>query len=355
MQIINIVDRLDKVNYGIWQAAISTANILHNQYNVKTELWYPEDAQQLPDYQYGNVKLVPVSNDIPVIETPDQTIVITHGCWQYPSRWGFALHNRGIKWIYTPHGMLEPWSMNQKWIKKVFYFNFVEKTLSRQADLVRAVGKPEYDNLKTIFKNVMHIPNGCKSRQFRPKDWNMQPLQFLFMARLHKKKGIMPLIEAWRKSILNNNSKFKLIIAGPDDGELNSVKKMLEKGSVNIEYVGLAYGEIKENLLQNSHFYLLPSFSEGFPTSVVEAMQYGLVPIISDGCNFPEAFDNKLAFKVTPDTKSILNVLDNVAVQTPQYLNELSERASSFISQNYSLEKISQMQYDLYCKLLKNE
>ena len=350
--VINIVDRLDKVNYGIWQAAIATADVLLEKYGINTELWYPEDHSQLPEYQYGNVKLVPVGRDIPEIENPLQTIVVTHGCWQYPTRWGFALHNRGIKWVYIPHGMLEPWSLSQKWIRKFLYFNLIEKQISKRADAVRAVGKPEFNNLSSTFKNVFHIPNGCKSIPFKSKEWDTKTLQFLFMARLHKKKGILPLVNAWKESKLNNNKKYKLVIAGPDDGELQNLEKELESGTSNIDYIGLAYAQKKNSLLKNSHFYILPSFSEGFPTSVVEAMQYGLIPIISEGCNFPETFENNIAFKVSPEKMTIKNMLEELSTQNPERLSELSLKASQFITQNYSLEIIAHKQFELYKLLL---
>lgn len=365
MRIINIVDNLLKVNFGIWNAAIATAAQLNEQYQVSSELWYPENPE--------NVKLEPIQGltlyvlkdiskkgiDAAVKERKldaNKDIIVTHGTWQYATKWGYQLKKRGFKWVYTPHGMLEPWSMQQKKVKKLTYFYLFEKRYAAKADAIRAVGSPEKENLLRHFEQVTLIPNGIDDAPPLTKKIEKQenPKIVLFMARLHHKKGVFSLVKGWVNSALIGRPDYKLIIAGPDDGEKERILKMMKHyRNNNLSYVGAVYGEEKKKLLESATYYILPTQSEGFPTSVVEAMGYGVVPIITDGCNFPEAFENQLAIKIEPHYQSIIDTLYLLPRKKQEELNELSIRCRQFILDNYTVSKIAQQQFELYQNLIK--
>jgi glycosyltransferase involved in cell wall biosynthesis len=358
MRIINIIDSIDKVNYGIWNAAISTASYLNNEYQVTSELWFPQVDSPLP--HIDDVALVPLEststkyiNQLIKIHDldKDSCIIVTHGCWQYATRWGSYFKNKGYPWHYVPHGMLEPWSREQKKTKKAIYFNLVEYRLSKKADVIRAVGKPEYENLKLKYRNLHLIPNGIEEtiNNDSHQKWNAPScINYLFMARLHHKKGIVPLIKAWLNSPQAKTTHAHLYIAGPDDGELATIKQLLTK--VNITYLGAVYGADKQVLLEDSHIYLLPSHSEGFPTSVLEAMYNHLVAVISDGCNFPEAIDGQYALQTDIEITGIEKSLNTIHQMSHNDLQLLSQKGANFIQCHYTLKHIAQKQFSLFQK-----
>ncbi|MCX7986534.1 MAG: glycosyltransferase [Bacteroidales bacterium] len=351
MYVVNIVDRLDIVNFGIWNAAIATAPVLKEKFGIISQLWYPKNSSQVPPNIDKIVELIPISSLDSFPSLPGDTIIVSHGCWRMPTQVGAKLKKKGYPWMYVPHGMLESWSMHQKWYLKYPYFWLYERNASLRADVVRAVSTPEKNNLLKIYDRVILIPNGnpVPVREFE-KDWQLKPLTFLFLGRLHKKKGIIPLIRAWKASKLNNNPQFQLLIAGPDDGLLDKLQIEFS-GINNLKYLGAVFGENKINLLRQSHFFVLPSFSEGFPTSVIEAMQYGLIPVISEGCNFPEAFQNQLAIKVIPDVENIKITLEQISGING--MPQLSIKCKEFACQNYSIERIAELQYQCFRDLLK--
>jgi glycosyltransferase involved in cell wall biosynthesis len=362
MRIINIVDTLEKVNYGIWNAAIATAPYLQQHHHCQSVLWFPS-ITQLPSLEavhlHGFSKLSSQSMEAELTRkqySPTDTIIVTHGCWQFPTRWGQQLKQKGFKWVYVPHGMLEPWSMRQKWIKKQIYFHLIEKPMLRNADAIRAVGSPEALNIKQLCGiSPILIPNGITVQNTTKASKDTQTRNYLFMARLHHKKGVMPMVEAWKNSSLANHPDFKLTIAGPDDGELTALLAFIQQSNIsNIHYVGAVYGAQKDELLKNSHFYLLPSYSEGFPTSLLEAMQQGLIPLMTKGCNFPEAIENELAIEITPERNSIQWGLEQSRKMTHEKFMATSNIAINFVNNHYALENIAQQQADLYQKLLKS-
>lgn len=104
----------------------------------------------------------------------------------------------------------------------------------------------------------------------------------LCVASLSKRKGYIDLINAFA-SLLKNDDKFsewKLIFVG--GGEINAAKRMaLQKGiSGNVVFTGFVSENKKSEYLKTSSIFCLPTYAEGFPMAIVEAMAYGL-PIIT--------------------------------------------------------------------------
>ena len=354
--IINIVDQLSSVNFGIWHAAIASAETLHNKFGVKSILVAPVSDFEFNNKTFPNVEVIRIENTgiknakkFFLNFKPENTLVVSHGAWQFATKWGNFAKKAGFTWIYTPHGMLEPWSMSQKKLKKWLYFNLIESKLAQNADLVRAVGKPEFINLSKTFSKVKLITNGIYLSDILPFNKPERPIQVLFLARLHSKKGILPLMEAWKKSKLSGNQEFILKIAGTDDGELPKVMDFLQQNSgLNIEFLGPQFGKEKKELLIDSHFYILPSLSEGFPVSVIEAMAAGLVPIITNGCNFPEAFENNLAIETSQNIDHLTATINELTNWTQIEREKLALKCQLFVQKHYTWEQIAEQQFNTF-------
>lgn len=347
--IIHIVNNVQKINYGIWNAVIFGTSFLAKK-GVKSELWVCDNERNTAvsgiEVRYLNVTEISRIGLMFKTYDKERTLIVTHGSWGKPTVLGYKASLLGFKWLYVPHGMLEPWSMQQKKIKKAIYFRLFERRLSRKADGIRSVSNVEKNNLLKIYSNrIVNVPNGVLSGMYCSKDGS-GVLSFLFMARLHHKKGVVELVNAWHQSMMGK-SNFKLIIAGPDDGELIKIQPLI---TGNIVYMGPIYGREKEALLNNSHYYVLPSKSEGFPTSVVEAMGQGLIPIITEGCNFPEVFDLGLGYEITPDSSSIAAVFSKIAATN--WNVELSYANHRFIEQSFTEEIIADKLHNLYEQIL---
>ena len=347
MNIIHVVANAEKVNFGIWNAALLGTVYAKEVKQANCELWVCHGELSVKIESPVKVRLL---EGLSVEQTVEEiskfrikdTVVVTHGCWGRPTRIGAGCHEKGFAWIYTPHGMLEPWSMSQKYLKKKIYWNLVEKRKIAGAGLVRSVSMVENKNLAKIFnQKVINVYNGVQLPAFQSKE-NKEKFTFLFMARLHMKKGISELVEAW-KSEMTGDERFELIIAGPDDGELANIQPHING---NIKYVGPVYGEEKRKLLQNSHYYILPSKSEGFPTSVIEAMSYGMIPVISRGCNFPDVFDKQLGYEVGEDVESVRTIL--TAIKSTSWNEVLSKSNYTYVKSHFSEEVLGEQLYELY-------
>ena len=135
-----------------------------------------------------------------------------------------------------------------------------------------------------------------------------QKIKILFLARIFKEKGIYELIDAFI-NISKKIDNLELIIAG--SGEIQNDLKEFTSEYKNIIYTGHVEGKEKVTLFTNSHMYCLPSYSEGLPTSVLEAMAFALPVITTPVGGLKEFFLNeKMGYLVTPkNIKEIENKL----------------------------------------------
>lgn len=126
-----------------------------------------------------------------------------------------------------------------------------------------------------IVSNAVKIPNEIIK-------WDVSTFQILFLGVLIKRKGVADLLEA--VAHLVNEKKLhniKVVVAGTGSEELN-LKELSKKLRIEkyIDFVGWIDGEKKKELLRESQLLVLPSYNEGLPIAILEAMSYGL-PIIS--------------------------------------------------------------------------
>jgi glycosyltransferase involved in cell wall biosynthesis len=352
MKILHVVASVSKLNFGVWHAAVVGADYLEKKYGAKSELIVcaktEQDIEPTIPFRYLR-KSQRRQKEIEKIlgaYSPSSTIIVTHGSWGIPTRIGKWSTNCGFRWMYVPQGMLEPWAFSQKWLLKKVYFNFFEKCYIKKAAVIRAVSDNELSNLKKMLRSTFcKIYNGVEVEN-RSITKGSDTIRFLFLARLHYKKGILPLVKAWSQ-VMAKNEKFMLIIIGPDDGELDNIKPYI-KG--NIHYKGALYGENKYATLKESHYYILPSSSEGFPSSVIEAMSYGTIPIITDGCNTPFVYSEGLGFRIEPTIQSISERLSQLS--NDDYPPLIGEKNIKFVMNNFSKEIIGDNLFFEYKRIL---
>ena len=147
----------------------------------------------------------------------------------------------------------------------------------------------------------------------RPKRWNDKIPKdariLLFMGRFHKKKGIKELIKAWDEiSGLECSKNWWLCFVGSGDLKIfkNNNYHNVEK-RINISKP--AFDVEKDEIFRNSSAFVLSSFSEGLPMTVLEAMSYEIPCLISENCNLPEIFKKGAAIKTNPSVNKISDSL----------------------------------------------
>jgi len=139
-----------------------------------------------------------------------------------------------------------------------------------------------FQKIKINKKKVILVRNWILPDKILSKDLNKKQkkgsLTFLFTGWLVKAKGVLDLIEAFNHSDILRNCH--LILAG-DGNLMNQIKKDIKKNEIhNISLLGWCKPEKIDKLLLSSDVFVLPSYSEGFPNSLVEALAKG-IPVIT--------------------------------------------------------------------------
>lgn len=282
-------------------------------------------------------------------------IVIIHGIWTYFSWMGARIcQNKKIPYLFFVHGSLDPWAIKHHWFKKKPYWHLVEKTNLRKSSGIIALSEDEaaqVGNLK-IKKPIYIAKNGLLFPVQHENDPNkilknlipgLEDRPFvLFISRIHPKKGIDILLQAWEKIIIEHPD-WRLVLAGPD--ESGYIKQIIHKIhqyniSQSIFLPGLVEREFKAALLQKARIFVLSSYSEGVPGSVIEAMAYGQPVVITTGCHLPEVVEYQAGIIVEPEYISVANALLKL-IGDPILCQQMGKNAEQLAYQTFDEQKVA--------------
>lgn len=228
-------------------------------------------------------------------ELEDYILVERFDLIQLQSIWDMPYHQLAkiaqkhqIPYIITPRGMLEPWSLSQKsWKKRLALFLYQMKDLQCAA-CVFTTAEMEAKHVRELGVRVpiSVIPNGIVTEGYScRKSIDGVKKQILFLSRVHEKKGIELLIDAY--SLLHEDfSDWSVIIVGNGDAEyIKSLESRVDKLNLQ-DYIKIqppVFGEAKTKLYQESSLFCLPSFSENFGMVIAESLSCGVPVITTNG------------------------------------------------------------------------
>ena len=307
-------------------------------------------------------------------------LIHTHGIWIYSSMATHAYAKRlRIPYMISPHGMLDPWAVrNSRW-KKIPAYWLYERAHLHGASVMRALCESEATSFRTFgLKNpIVIIPNGIDLPEEEHVEVERLKVDkggkktLLFLGRVHPKKGLPNALRAFAERIKAKSGRLKqecpwqLVIAGWDQGgheaELIELCKELrikferrasainrEQSDADVIFHGPAFGEEKKSLLRSADAFVLPSFSEGLPMSVLEAWSYQLPVVMTPECNLPEGFDADAAIRVETGVESIAEGLDSLFSMSDADLKEMGARGKELVRQKFTWQTVAEEMKQVY-------
>ena len=208
---------------------------------------------------------------------------------------GLVSKIRGSKHVHTTHCPWTDSSFRPKIIRPFLFLNnlFMNKISFDYVDKIFSITPWELETLEKYGdkdKTVV-IPNGMdailykkvKNNKFRKKYKIKEKNLVLFFGRLNPTKGPEYLAQA-AVNISKKRKDIAFFWVGPDEGKADEVKKII-KGHKNMQYLGPLKGKDKiAEMYQAADLYCLPSYREGLPLTLFEAMASGL-PIVASPVN----------------------------------------------------------------------
>lgn len=257
----------------------------------------------------------------------------------------------GVPYILQAHGSI-PLSGRRK-RKLLFNTLFGNKILRNASKVIalssveklhyRRVGLPDhkiviipngidlsdYVNLPTkgSFKNKFKIGSGKKI--------------ILYLGRIHETKGIDLLINAFAFLIDTfKDDNTLLVIAGPDDGNLATLKSLVDSLGISDLVVFTGFVEIgdKINALVDATLFVTPSFY-GFPMTFLEACATGTPIITTSSADFLEWIDDNVGFVTSPKVCDMANAMHRI-VYDDELRQTFSSNCRKMVESNFSIERV---------------
>jgi glycosyltransferase involved in cell wall biosynthesis len=284
-----------------------------------------------------------------IVARPNNFLHI-HGLWRYPhafaSKWRLVVNKETV---VSPHGMLDPYILqNQSFLKKKIGDILFAKRAFKSIDYYHALSIKEYEDIRSygITKPVAIIPNGVNipdsNLEFKKED---SKRHLLFLGRLHPKKGVDILLNAIAK--LQNEfpellGDWVVDIVGWAEEEFD--KKLFHIVNTNslhkiVKFHGGVFGKRKDELYQASDWFILPSYGEGLPMTVLEAWSWKVPVIMTRNCNIPEGFASNAAIEIETTVESVYNSIKRVISMTENERLLISMNGYELVKEKFSWEK----------------
>ena len=263
-------------------------------------------------------------------------VVHVHALWEAVQHQAAVSARRaGKPYLVTSHGMLTPWSLRQKALKKRLYMALrlrgdlngaaaLHFTSAAERDLVVPLGlKPpalveplgvDLDEFRTL------PPPGSFRAKFPPLHGKRI---VMFLGRLHPRKGAEYLIPALARAKLADTT---LVLVGPDSGGFRAtLEELADRHGVReqVLFAGMLRGRDRIEALTDADLFALPSEHENFGIAVVEALACGVPVLISEGV----ALKNEIVAAGVGSSTSLSP--DAIAAELARWMNDETLRRTA--------------------------
>ncbi len=331
-----------------------------------------------------------------VVQRVGPDIVHLHGIWSMAlHRCTVACRRLGIKYVIAPRGMLEPWSLLQKWLKKQIARWLYQDHDLKCAAALHATAESEAEQFRKLgFKNPIIVsPNGVNvpkeninsNLQLQLKTrTNPNVRRVLFVSRMHPKKGVMELVEAWGRLVISPESsvisgwccelvytvsgdiekeyetkvKKRIVELGMSyqdtDGTIHSSPSPLTSSppSPNFIFTGALNDDEKWQAYGGADLFVLPTYSENFGIVVAEALWAGVPVITTKGTPWKELDECKCGWWVDVGIEPLVEALKKSLVISRQVLGEMGERGRVLVEEKYTWDAVVKAMINGYGKVL---
>lgn len=281
---------------------------------------------------------------------------------------GYYCRKYNIPYLIRPHGTLDPYLFRRHRGRKKIMESLFENKNIRGAAAIHFTTEEE----KTLASPYVFgrpsvvVPLGLdlndytnlpEPRLFGARYPELKKKKIvLFFGRLNFKKGLDILAKAFAL-VAKGRDGVHLVIAGPDnDGYQSHVKGWLKDEGVldKVTFTGLLQGDDKLAVLQAADVFVLPSYTENFGISVIEAMACALPVVISDKVNIWREVKNSKAGRVSPcDSNSFAEMILEVLAD-PQKAETMGHCGRQLVEERFQWDSVALKMQDVYSSILSD-
>jgi glycosyltransferase involved in cell wall biosynthesis len=259
------------------------------------------------------------------------------------------------KLVIAPRGELQENALNIKKTKKTLYL-FVYKLLRLYKNTYfHSTDEIETNRIKKIFgiENVTELQNAVKIYNFTPLIKKENQLKIIFVSRISRKKNL-----AFALTLLSS-VQYDIIfdIYGPKEDmhywkECKDIIQHLPK-NIKVTYKGNLNQSDVIQKMREYHTFLFPTLSENFGHVIVEAMQAGLIPIISDQTPWRNLDKIDAGWDINLDNKQkYIEVIEKLYLMDTEEYTKKSFNVIQYIHTKLNMKKLSKDYVDLFNQII---
>jgi len=260
-----------------------------------------------------------------------------------------------IPYIFSLHGNLDEWSVNQSYFKKKIFFYLFKKNFLLSSGLQIS----SYEELKEarMFINKKNtnyflIPNGVEIKVdeiiFKKKEIDNN-IKLLFFGRVDPKKGIDIILNALKK-LRHSQKKYSLTIIGPAKEDYkNKIIDLIDDLKLN-SYVTIlkpVYDKISKIKILSSHdIFILPSYEEADSIALKESLACGTPVIISKQCRLNDVADYNCGLIISNKSEDLILAIEKMSNR--DLINIMAKNSIKLINEKFTSDLVNKNFYDIY-------
>lgn len=192
----------------------------------------------------------------------------------------------------------------------------------------------------TVIENYSIVKDGINRSQCHN--------QVLFLGAINQMKGCYDMVDVIKR-VAEVVPDIKMVVAGAGEIEQVKSKAIAEGVAEHFAFPGWVRGEQKEKLLKESDVFFLPSYTEGMPMSVLDAMGYGLPIVASNVGGIPRiVHEGENGFMREPgDTAGFAEAIIQIMTSDAMRIN-MGKQSMEIVKERYSLEKHIELLENVY-------
>ncbi|WIE03922.1 glycosyltransferase [Vibrio fluvialis] len=352
------LNALDDINTVLFSLDDDTSqNLIIDRNNLT---WYRKKSFGFSKlkYSYGLIEYLKK-----LVQSENVEIIHVHNLWNYFSYACYKVaKDLDIPLVFSIRGSLYPWSLSQRsLLKKAAWFLFQKRALLYCKKIhVTCIDEKSTFSRLVNNENVMLIPNGVEfPEQLLTQDKAKEKLNldidsvcFLFLSRVHPKKGIDYLLRA----LMYLNKPVTVLIVGPvTDVRYDQSCKKLSKNlpsNIKVKFVSEVSSEKKWDYYSACDLFILPSQTENFGIVIAEALISGK-PVLTTN-NTPWDCINSInaGYCVPLNDANIIASINDFLLHDKLTQREMGSNGATFVKSNFAWESIAAQMLNEYQELM---
>lgn len=281
----------------------------------------------------------------------DPDVVHVHGLWMYPALAVWRWHKRtGRPYVYSAHGMLTPVALGfSPWKKRIARLLFQDAALAGST-VMHATTETEAEEFRLfgLTNRIGVVPLGIHAASV-PSHSVERYRRVLSLGRLHPKKGLDRLIQAWSKLEVQFPG-WALELVGPDEGgHLAELKRLAEELKVRrVSFRPPLHGAERDACMAGAQLFVLPTRSENFALTVPESLMMETPVIATQGAPWPGLVREGCGWWIEQGVESLVTALDEAMRLTDAQRHALGQRGRAWMLRDYAWPTVADKMLDVY-------